>query len=227
MTKFKKTRDQLETELGEQMLALRASSKAFDEGNLWEHKRLATSLFTLLHDYPGGRSKSLLGQLQLKGQVKFISSVVVPGPFFPGNRVIAAASTLIVATKLSNEGGAEYMPLLNNHPIANERKHLSFPRWYDEVIFHPLSGITLTRKNMIFTIRSQDGGSHVDGHITDEQYFNFSQRGDPSVSFTRAGDGLFLNHFGHANGTPIKNGIPATMRQIAWEVDHSLSQIGL
>ena len=73
---------------------------------------------------------------------------------------------------------------------------------------------------MICTMRDQDGGAHVDGSISDEEYYNFSLWGDLTLKYALIGpNGQELK--------PIKYGVQAIIRQIAWEAEQSLSRIGL
>lgn len=60
--KQKRPREELIGLLKGQRGALAASCKGFDAGEEWEAERLATTIFTLVHD--GGPIFSLLGQLR-------------------------------------------------------------------------------------------------------------------------------------------------------------------
>src|SRR5579871_866166 len=53
--------------------ALISSNSAYDRGDLWEATRLSTCIYSLLHD-GGKNSKSILGQLDLKNGIHFLSS---------------------------------------------------------------------------------------------------------------------------------------------------------
>lgn len=223
MTKYRKTREELETELIEQIAGLRASAEAYDQdpANNWEAKRLSSSVYILAHEGTG-RTKSLLGLTGKKRRMHFLTSKVVPSS--RGGRVIAATGTLIVMTRVSGTD-AEYIPFLGDHPFADQFKWLSFGDWWEECVFHPLSSVKLTRKNIVFSMRVQDGGGHVDDAITDTGYANFRNSGDPAV---RHSNGILqIGSDGDVEGMPVKNGARATMRQIAWEMDESLKYIGL
>jgi len=62
--RIKISKEELLVHLREQISFLCQSCESYDQGNLFEGKRLAHSLRVLLHDT--GMSKSLLGQLDLK-----------------------------------------------------------------------------------------------------------------------------------------------------------------
>lgn len=220
MPKFKKDEEELLDELREQILAFRASIKSYDEGHKWEAKRLSSSIYMLCHDGTG-RTKSLLGMTKYKRKMLFLSSKVE----FPGSNkptVVSAPATLLISYRL-DENGVECVPAEDRF-IGKNRTWLKFSEWYEECLFHPTSGLSLSRKNMIFSMRTQDGGAHVDSHITDEGYRSFSLGGIPNV---RADEkGLYFGKNGFS-GAPIKDTKLAVLRQISWELDQSLIQIGL
>lgn len=83
-------------------------------------------------------------------------------------------------------------------------------------IFHPTTGITLTRNKIIQTVRSKDGGAHVDDHLSDQAYHVLRTVGDPSVLMA-INDG---EEFGPGNLVwPI-------VRQIGWELIHTITNQG-
>jgi len=51
---------------------LKASCDAYDAGDKWEALRLATIVFTIVHD--AGANRSILGQLDIKYKMVFVSS---------------------------------------------------------------------------------------------------------------------------------------------------------
>jgi hypothetical protein len=82
-------------------------------------------------------------------------------------------------------------------------------KWYSEAVFFTGNGKALSRKNLIFSLRNQMGGSHVDPTIKDEG--NVTDDIAP---------------FAAMSGGAVPNGHFATMRQIAWELDASLIRAG-
>lgn len=223
MPKFEKSRDELQEELIGQIKALRSSAEGYDRGDIWEAKRLASSLYILLHDETG-RTKSLLGMLGLK-KSKFLSSMHVSKTPFGGTLVMGDATPLLMI-QISNEGG-QYIPVLGDSPRSSQDRWISFNEWYEECIFNEISKITLSRKNMIFTARTQDGGGHVDSHITDPQYREFTISGDPFVRIINNGTQMGMGMGMGIEGKPLKGGVWAIIRQLTWEVDQSLKLIGL
>ena len=204
----------LQLELREQISALRASCNAYDAGQLWEAKRLATSAYILLHD--GGRnSKALLSQLGLKTQMQFLSTrkAILDGDY--------TLSLTNITFNIPN-GTMTYSPTLAKDTPHNWQK---FSKWYDEKIFGNAGSLSLTRKNIIFALRNKMGGSHVDARVDDDGInwlkkgahsitindTEFSENLPPQLQFPPVPQGLVPNnHF-------------AVMRQIAYEISESLS----
>lgn len=226
MGRHKKSPEELELELSEQVQALRASASTFDNGVEWEAKRLATSIYTLVHDGIGTRSKSLLGLVGKKGRVRYLSSLVLPEN--SGGRIVVTSAAPLLLQKVSSEG-VRYVAPLGDTPLSNRFRWLAFNDWWEEKIFHPLSGVNLSRKNVVFSMRSQDGGAHVDDHLTSSEYHFFKHHGGPNERSAPSGITLYTSKEAAADSglAPVLNGDRATMRQIAWELDQSLLQVGL
>lgn len=195
--------------LREQHSALIQSGKSYDQGNLWEAKRIATSAYLLCHDPlttgKKTRTKSLLGQIGCKTSMKFLSTAR------PLSKTFIPWTPLIHMHASADSGhGFNFVPMLENNQL--DRKWISFTRWWDEEVFK--SGddsFTLTRKNLVFSMRDQDGGAHVDEHLTDPAYLLFKTKND--IRLTKNDD------------EPIPNAHLATMRQIGFELQSSISEI--
>jgi len=219
-----KSAAELQQELLEQAEALRASAAAYDGGALWEAKRLAVTAYMLLHD--GGRnSKSLLGQLGLKGPMM---STALSGDSSP--------LPLAVVTLDFKPGGKgmTFKPFLDEH--SSQRRIIPFSKWYEESVFSN-GRLNLSRKNLIFTLRDQAGGAHVDKKITDEafQWLRVNSTihistGPPMVQLDADGNEVVcppeLEKITAPLDGPVPNGHLASMRQIAWEIDRFLESKG-
>lgn len=231
MSKFKRSKEDLEAELVEQVTALRASASAYDADrkNRWEAKRLAATAYILLHDGPGGsRTRALLRQTGRRGKMKFLSTKVVP-PAFGQGKLVAAQGALLVSIHFAS-GLVEYVPHLGHHPFSQDFRWLSFQEWWEESLFHPFSHLNLSRKNLVFTLRTQDGGGHVDRAISNAEYASLKTQGDGTARLLSGGGVEFygVEFFGdQTTGELIPNGVNAHMRQIAWELDESLKLAGL
>jgi len=192
-------------------MALIASSNSYDAGNKWEAKRLATTAYTILHD--GGRnSKSLLGQMGAKDSALFLSTNQPPD--VPGIQTIS-----ILGGMCAVEWGADgpnYVPVLEN---SFEKRYLGFDSWWNEVVFTNTRGQSITRKNLVFSLRSQDGGSHFDPSLPDNAYLHMKDGSDTSM---RAFAGELKPTVNMSDSMPIQNGHLAIMRQVAYELMTSL-----
>lgn len=224
MARHRRTRDELEQELREQAEALRASAAEYDNGKLWEAKRLATTAYVLLHD--GGRnSRSLLGQLGLKGEMLSTAKHDDSSPM---------PLAIITIDVKAGGNGTTFTPFLDLHSTV--RRMIPFSKWYAEDVFIGRH-LRLSRKNLIFTFRSQAGGAHVDPDITDDSFQWLKTSGPIHVSSGPPGPAIdqygnevpcppeLENIFANLNG-PVPNGHFASMRQIAWEIDQKLRAVG-
>jgi hypothetical protein len=112
-----RTRSELVSALGEQLNAIKTSSAAFDAGDNWEAKRLATAAHIILYDK--GRTVSLLTQLGVKERINFISSSVPANP----NNSLAETPLVIVHY---GPNGPDYLPLckIGGGPSHSDRCHL-------------------------------------------------------------------------------------------------------
>lgn len=197
----------LESMLHEKRLAIRSSSRAFDRGELWEAKRIASEIWMLCHD-GRGKTKSLLGQLGIRSKLNFFSTGR-RSPLY--NNPLAYPPTTLVAFE-GNITGWAVIPAcqLGGFPACRPGwdSWQKFHDWWDEPIIRRANGGSLSRKNLISSARDQDGGAHVDGELTDENYTSLIADLDPSL---RHGD------------VPFRNAHLACIRQIGWEMEASLS----
>lgn len=205
--------------LDEQRQMLRRSSEAYDAGAHYEAKRLATIVFTLVRD--GGRNnRSLLTQLDLKDHLRFISSSAdltifhIPKTHLASAMVVDYRYPAIFAPR-------HYFRTFADKPL----KEVSFSQWWEETIIEKalhlepdpkrVKSITLSRKNLVFSLRDQDGGAHIDPALTDPVYAEIA-----------VGEGVGLSATS-PDGTlePLRAQLPS-MRQIAWELEQTLQQLG-
>lgn len=205
----KRPRGELIQLLSEQRQALAASCEGYDKGNEWEAARLATAVFTLVHD--GGSIVSLLTQLGLRSGLRFVSTGRYPSP---PNMEVAFSSPPLTGF-MGGLGGMRCVPRFvggKDPPPTLVR----FETWWtkeDVERSHSAGAPQLTRRRLVFALRHQDGGSHV-GELTDSAYVRL-----------KAGAGMFGNS---ADGSPraMIEAASAAMRQMAWEVTETLEQLG-
>jgi hypothetical protein len=189
------------------------SNAGYDSGLRWEAKRLATAVYTLVHD--AGKIRSLLGQLGYKEKLGFVSSGKMGD--FSGFENFHAAPALVVV---------EFDP--PRPPIAKPKcrmvQNLSLPSmafdqwWKNEVIFVRKGDILLNRMKLVESLRHQDGGAHV-GALTKPGYVDL-----------KAGGGITLSEHGGliieaGYGAGFEGLADASMRQVAWEIEETLKQI--
>lgn len=104
------------------------------------------------------------------------------------------------------------VPSFQGLKVEPWHRWLSFGKWYEEAIFKAASGRSLSRKNLIASLRNQDGGSHIDGLLRDENYV--ALKTDPDPRMRGEDQALPRAHY-------------ATMRQVAWELERSLALAAL
>ncbi len=202
----KRSPEELKQALVTQRGFLAASCKAYDDGNRREAFRIATVIHTLVHDY-GEKTKSVLRQLGVKGKMRFVASAP---PASPEN---IARSTMLVWLRIQGDGTAEFVPILDNSP--HPLRSLQFDQWWTEIVMQD-GPFRLSRKNLVFALRNQEGGAHFDDDLPNPNYVRFSQE---QISTP------FVTSFAKAP-TPVLGAELATMRQIAWELEKTISDHG-
>jgi hypothetical protein len=206
-SKMPRSRDELLKQLGEQLTSLRISAAAYDAGTVSEAKRLAATVYILVHD--GKRQTiSLLTQLGVRDQMPFIASA----PAVDGRNLLSQ----MPLTMVSHSGGqASHLPLLDNGPPFS--RWIPFAEWWDEEILRDAKlGHTLTRKELVLVLGNKEGGRHFDEELRDPAYIAISSKDFGWKLVTPEGD------------KPIDPSAHlATMRQIAFEVEKSLERTAI
>lgn len=203
MPRYVRTRDEILVALAEQRRALRSSASAYDAGSKWEAKRLAIAAYNLLHDGTG-RTKSILSQLNLRAGLRFTSTAREIEKSWP------AIALVMIRADLKEVG---YVPHCNVPEPPEWAHEMQFHNWWEELIYKSRKGAAVTRKNLVFALRSKDGGAHFDGELEDDGYFPMSKNADP--------------RFFYDQGKPILNAHLASMRQISWEIEKALEGMPL
>lgn len=199
-----RSKEELLNALKEQLAALESSSAAYDAGELWEAQRLATTAYTLLHD-GRGRTWSLLSQLGIRDQMDFLASAP---PINPDN--LLSDMPLVLTRLTANPASAQYLPRLGDGTPITE--WLPFADWWSQIILKDQRGLSLTRKDLVLTLRDQEGGSHFDEELKNPAYISVKEGNLGWVLVTPRGS------------ESIDPGPQfASMRQIAWELEQSLN----
>jgi hypothetical protein len=206
----KRTREELRQALETQLGFLRSSSRAFDDGNQQEAYRLATVVHMLVHDY-GEKYKSILRLLGIKGKMRFVSSHEPPHP----DNVLFCPTLVAMRIYGGDDRASQYVPIFDG-PLSALRR-VQFDEWWTETIVQEGAGrFRLSRKNLIFALRNQEGGAHFDDELRNPNYARFSKPQISTPTVTR----------GNRPPEVLLNVELVSMRQIAWEVDKSVSEHG-
>jgi hypothetical protein len=211
---YEKTAEELYEALNRQILNLRRSISAYDEGATEEAERMAASIFIMLHE--GSKNRALLLSLGLRKTMVFPDSSFILLPSHPGGEVMQAPPLCVIQMV---ENSVQYAPLciMDTPEEPLPVKWVSFERWWEQGIYTTARDRELSRKNVVFAMRNHDGGAHVGDKSYHEAYHWLATDFDPRVRVTN-GEGMKL---------PLKNAHWPTMRQVAWEVDRALTMAAI
>jgi len=144
--------------------------------------------------------------LGIRGKIKFADTTIEISEGFQ------LAGTRLVFFALDDEKASYIAPFSEGKNQI--RQYVGFNEWYDEYIFANSAGFKFTRKNLIFALRSQDGGAHFDPKLKDNPYLHLSSA--PGTDFKVKLGGVEVEELGaHL----------ASMRQIAGELEITLDKI--
>ncbi len=107
---------------------------------------------------------------------------------------------------------ARYVPVLAEP--WHEHCRIQFPHWWDEELVFRDSEAVLTRKKLVFTLRSQEGGTHLDDEVQNPYFEKMSYESLTTPMLLAEGQAA----------RPILGAEYATMRQIAWELTTTLNE---
>lgn len=188
--KVSQSKEELKSQLQEQIQFLKASSSLYDAGFENEAKRLAVTLRVLLSDTKN--SKSLLTVLELKDKLFFYDWI---------NEMEKGTVHRTMIGVIGTAHGIKFMP---SFPI-NSYKKVTFEEWWNRiVVFDKSTIISFDRGEIIRSVADMDGGAHVDAKIN-ETYYKLSRN---QVINVRDGKG----------NKPINSPALALIRQFAYEV---------
>jgi len=203
----RQTKDELKSQLREQIEFLKRSSQAYDEGYTNEAKRLTVPIRVLLHDTQN--STSLLTLLKKKEVLFYDTSLDYDPNHLPSTMGLIMLKFAITKT---GQKSAEYAPPLDDGPPTRYRKgKILFEKWWNKIVFVDRKGNKLTRRNLVLAVANKDGGAHVD-HELDKGYADITRFDSLGFVFVQDGN---KRHF--ATHPEL-----ASVRQISHEVLKSL-----
>lgn len=197
-----------------QIRQLLQACERFDAGDQSEHLTIATKLRVLLH-HTTGKSKAVL---------EYFDALDAPWWVASGNDMfeedVLTRSTLTHIGRLGSRhwearlddfGELPVLPLqMQIRQITSGRGKprsggydREFDDWWTQPVIRDGERNEFTRQEVVTYVANQDGGAHVDRNV-DTTYYRLSR----------------LNAMGMkvANGIPKDSPVPATVRQIGWEI---------
>lgn len=224
MARFSKSMAELHEELGVQLKALRSSAVAYDTGEEWEARRIATVIHILLHDGKRG-TRSLLTLIEMRSSLKLQSTRSAGGINPPVTEGLIGRLESPLVTLRIEGGSSKYVPSLASGIRATTGTWMPVDEWWEQEVFSTLDGEEYSRRKIAQIVRDQDGGGHVDAGISDQVYWERSREGySPTEA---AGPTLGPALLGDAWKHRPNNVFAAILRQMAWELDVSFARLGL
>ncbi|WP_420155685.1 hypothetical protein [Siphonobacter sp.] len=197
-----KTQDELKIDLERQLRFLKNSCKLFDDGELDESIRMSTAIRILVYDT--GKSTSLLKQLGVKNQLKFIDTAE---EFEESSWYPMGFTGLTYTDSYISAQGIEVFGFKARLDFEGTSTTASFDDWWaSNVVIQDSHKSTFTRAALVTTVANQDGGAHIDPSI-DENYAKLSR--DHSIGWQVSVNGVFIK---------IPDLVLHSIRQIAFEI---------
>jgi len=203
-------RTELETKLRDQLRLLGRSAAAFDAGDPAEFLNLATRVRVLVHDTKG--STSLLSQLGIKDVMLYMDTstpspaMVVPVSDQPSGAHVHVAFGGLATIRMTTGAPPRFIASLRT-----TNQWIIFRDWWESPAMHDAAGNTFSRMELILTVANKEGGAHIDTHL-DGAYEALSRANSVGVVWTHQ-DGV----------SPLENPVPVCVRQIAHELEYSIS----
>jgi hypothetical protein len=166
-------------------------------------------------------STSLLKQLGVQHQLKFLDTKPKPEPARPG--VITRRWNAGLAVIELGPSGTHYKaPLTNDRPGSTYGGQL-FRNWWQRVIMKDMNRVPFTRQEFVLFMAHKVGRVHVDPEIA-PHFQALTQLN--SLGFVRLDDGgkPGVGVPATLGDEPMGNPIPANVRQITYEVERTLTE---
>ncbi|MGE5496483.1 MAG: hypothetical protein ACM3Q2_00310 [Syntrophothermus sp.] len=159
----KQSLSELKTHLNEQITFLVQSASSYDNGQVFEAKRMAHSLRLLLHDTR--HSKALLSQLKMK-DIKWLDTA---SKYQKDNLVSHVG---LISIRFDNLHGRIPWLVPKGLPDAQCPK-IDFDKWWTSPVIIASSNYKkryFSRQNLVLNLANTDGGSHIDPEIEVDFY---------------------------------------------------------
>lgn len=216
LSKRQRTPEELQEQLIRQRGFLRSRGEAFDAGNIDEAWALSPTVRVLVHQTD--KSSSLLGQLQLQGQMRFLDTgSPVADQWFrkPDGSLTQSINMLgagLLYIKITDDL-ANWYPRLDTDPGTWSR--IPFEKWWNQPILRSWSrpNRLWTRRTLVLALANKDGGAHVDPDI-DEDFDCVLRRHAGRYIIAAAGGQL------NVQASPV----PPSVRQISYELEMSITE---
>ena len=196
----KQTKDELKTNLKEQIQLLINSCTSFDKGFKVEAKNMAVKIRVILHDARWPSLLTLLG----KKDILFYNTALEKDKRNPQPHMGLIELTL--GTK-----GAEYSAPLDKVPSKDLNGKIPFKDWWEKnIVLEDANKNQFTRKDLVLIMCNQDGGAHVDLDL-DDKYIDLTRTKSLGWTYYKNGEEKL-----------ITEAELASIRQIAHELLKSL-----
>jgi hypothetical protein len=216
----RQSRDELLEHLQEQMGFLRRSAQSFDDGNQSESKRMAAVLRTLLHNK--GSSDSLVKQLGIQHQLKFLdTSTPDPQPSTHGAVLVERFDAGLGHIRMEEERAVFEAPLKEDADGIRGLQPFRF--WWNRAVLQDRYRENFTREQLVLFVAHKVGGVHVDPKVP-PRFNALTRLNSLGWGWTRTEEGhIAVVVPAGPTDTPLGNPIPVNIRQIAFEVDMTLT----
>lgn len=217
---MKRSREELAEHLRTQVGFLQKSARAFDEGDETEAIRLAVTIRVLVHN--SKTSTSLLKQLGVQHQLKFVDTAPFPPePTTPGALVKRFDGGL--AYMQMNGEGAKFCAPLDDNPPEPSYGPQPFRTWWNRQVIEDLLRERFTRAEVVLFLANKSGGAHIDPKLVPrfEALTKFNSLG---WGWSRTEGRSSITVPAGPEDTPLGNPLPANVRQIAYELEATLTQ---
>lgn len=202
-----RSRPDLMNHLTRQLGLLRRRAASFDAGFEDEALHLALVLRVLLHDT--NSSHSLLGQLGVKHALHFVDTA---NPIDPSNLLPTEGLLMLKG----DSSGVTYIAPLGDGVPERYRRTKGFDLWWHAPVSKTKDRRLFSRYDYVVRIvANREGGAHLDP--TPDPDFDDFVRGNPFGWVLESGE--------QPPQRPAGNEVLASVRQIAYEVDQTLTAL--